>query len=232
MNDKELLGLEEPEKPNFFISLADLMSAAALVILLFTLFAFVQALDAAATNQLIYEEVIGIKAKIIERISNTMNQELGFERNQENAAVTINKEDLTLRIREDIFFDSGESTLKKSAGQPLNGLIKAFTKVLEDDELRNYISVILIEGHCDTTGSAELNWRLSTERALNVVQYLHDKSDILRVKYPSYFGAAGYSKFRPINENVLSLNRRIEIRVILKDDALLKQINRFLKREK
>jgi outer membrane protein OmpA-like peptidoglycan-associated protein len=70
---------------------------------------------------------------------------------------------------------------------------------------------IVIEGHTDSTGSADLNLRLSRERADAVAQYLIANLGMS----PSRIKSVGYGKNRPIANNETAegraLNRRIDV---------------------
>jgi OOP family OmpA-OmpF porin len=70
---------------------------------------------------------------------------------------------------------------------------------------------IVIEGHTDSTGSDELNLRLSRERADSVAQYLIANLGMSQARVKS----VGYGKNRPIANNETSegraLNRRIDV---------------------
>lgn len=78
---------------------------------------------------------------------------------------------------------------------------------------------ILVEGHTDNTGTADLNWDLSTNRALAVVKVLTaNKVDGKRIT------AAGRGMFSPIADNKdaagKALNRRTDIILSPKLDQL------------
>ncbi len=80
---------------------------------------------------------------------------------------------------------------------------------------------ILIEGHTDNTGTADLNWDLSTNRALAVTKILTtNKIDGKRIT------AAGRGMYSPIAANTdaagKALNRRTDIILSPKLDALYK----------
>ncbi|HDQ15898.1 MAG TPA: OmpA family protein, partial [Bacteroidetes bacterium] len=70
---------------------------------------------------------------------------------------------------------------------------------------------ILIEGHTDNVGSSELNWNLSTQRALAVVKIIetNSKVDMSRIT------VAGRGMYTPVADNKSEegkrKNRRIEI---------------------
>ena len=76
------------------------------------------------------------------------------------------------------------------------------------------------------------NRELSTKRASAVINYLMQDNKNLENKYGRYFLAGGYSEFRPVSsgktEDAYSLNRRIEISVILKDASIQDVIDEYL----
>ena len=102
----------------------------------------------------------------------------------------------------DILFDVNKSTLKQNtqvALAKLAGIVQVFPKI----NLR-------IEGYTDSTGSDELNMRLSRERAESVLGFL--KSQGVAV---TRMTAAGYGPKFPVADNATAegraKNRRVEI---------------------
>ena len=101
-----------------------------------------------------------------------------------------------------ILFDTGKSTIKPESGAVLDNIA---------DILDDYPNVrFRIEGHTDSTGSAERNQSLSQERAQSVMNYLIEKG------IPSNrMTAIGYGEDRPIADNNTRegrrTNRRVEI---------------------
>jgi len=101
-----------------------------------------------------------------------------------------------------ILFDTGKSTIKAESSAVLDNIA---------DILDDYPNVrFRIEGHTDSTGSAERNQALSQERAQSVMNYLIGKG------IPSNrMTAVGYGEDRPIADNNTRegrrTNRRVEI---------------------
>ena len=101
-----------------------------------------------------------------------------------------------------ILFDTGKSTIKDESGAVLDNIA---------DILDDYPNVrFRIEGHTDSTGSAERNQALSQERAQSVMNYLIGKG------IPSNrMTSVGYGEDRPIADNNTRegrrTNRRVEI---------------------
>ncbi len=104
-----------------------------------------------------------------------------------------------------ILFDTGKSTIKEQSENVLKNIIEI---------LNEYANARFnIDGHTDSVGSAELNQRLSEERAGAVRNYLIENgiaSDRLV--------SAGYGEERPIASNNTRegrrTNRRVEINLI------------------
>jgi OmpA-OmpF porin, OOP family len=108
-------------------------------------------------------------------------------------------------------FDSGKSDVKARYSDEIAKLA---------DYMKKYPTTsAIIEGHTDNVGSAEVNMKLSQQRAESVVTYLVDKFGIDRTR----LSAKGYGETRPIAYNSTpegrQKNRRIEAIV----DCVLKQ---------
>jgi len=108
-------------------------------------------------------------------------------------------------------FDSGKSVLKQGSTKMLvNSLvgIKARPGWL-----------IVVSGHTDNTGSAQLNQTLSLKRAEAVRNWMRDTGDVPE----SCFAVQGYGNSRPIASNDTpdgrSHNRRVEISLVPQADA-------------
>ena len=88
------------------------------------------------------------------------------------------------------------------------------------------ISDLIIEGHTDTTGDEDLNWTLSTQRALAALNFLIEKEPGLKKMKneagKSLFSISGYGEFRTLprvdglsNIEYNRSNRRIDFRIIM-----------------
>lgn len=106
---------------------------------------------------------------------------------------------------DNVFFDSGKSTLRAESNKELN-------------ELAEYMSlkktlVIEIAGHTDNVGAPEANQKLSEDRANAVKQYLVKKGIAAE-----RIVAKGYGDSEPVADNSTTVgkqqNRRTEVRVI------------------
>ena len=116
--------------------------------------------------------------------------------------VAIIRGQFTLKLRDKILFDTGQSYLKKIGKETLTEVAQALSALPG----RRY----QVAGHTDSVGSANGNWKLSAERAWSVTKTL------IKAGVPSdALSFAGYGQFQPADG--LQRGRR---------DARLKSENR------
>ena len=117
---------------------------------------------------------------------------------------------LVINIDDRISFDSGYANLKKEVLPSLKKIREILSQFPEYS--------IIVEGHTDNIPMKSQrfrdNWELSTERALAVLGYLLQDTNLNPVR----FSAAGYGEHRPLVSNATkenrALNRRVDIVVI------------------
>lgn len=117
---------------------------------------------------------------------------------------------LVINIDDRISFDSGYANLKKEILPSLKKISQILSQYPEYS--------IVVEGHTDNIPMRSKrfrdNWELSTERALAVLGYLLENTDLNPVR----FSAAGYGEYRPLVSNETkenrALNRRVDIVVV------------------
>ncbi len=134
-------------------------------------------------------------------------QEAELRRQMEGTGVDVVREGDTIRLQapDNITFDTNRADVKPQFRPVLDQL--AYT-------IRQYPdTVIRIEGHTDSTGSAAYNQTLSENRALSVRSYL-----IQSGVAANRIEAVGYGMTRPIANNATpegrAQNRRVEILII------------------
>jgi peptidoglycan-associated lipoprotein len=127
---------------------------------------------------------------------NTINQN---DTTREQPARTVDKTAMADDIVHDINFDFDSSIIRPDAREIL--------KVNADFFLKNRISSIVIEGHCDERGTAEYNMALGQKRAQETKTYLIN----LGVK-ESIINTISYGEERPLDpgndEEAWAKNRR------------------------
>ena len=123
---------------------------------------------------------------------------------------------LTIKMIDQLLFDSGQADLKPAGLKVLKQLSNLLASVVAKE--------IRVEGHTDNLPiKGELkdrfptNWELSTARAINVARYLIEKGGVLAANV----SAAGHAETRPVASNDTAkgraANRRIEIVLYPKD---------------
>ena len=118
-------------------------------------------------------------------------------------------------FQSEVFFDTGQATLKPEGRQELDGRASALLDL--DKKIPGEIAWVLrVDGHTDVRpisgAQFRSNWDLSAARAISVVQYLISKG-----VSPQRLVAAGFGEFQPIDtdrtEEAYSRNRRIELKL-------------------
>ena len=194
--------------------------------------------------------ILNEEEKQIDRIINMLLNETYSELKKVDSQylkVTRETKGVKLTVSSGRLFKSMEAEVQASALPLLDqiGAIIRVSKLLRLDEDQKYNNFreriksfgkdlnveIRCEGHTDSeqvplNSKYDSNWDLSTARALNIVKYISDKSQIPEKE----FSAMGYGEFRPvvamdtISQNLLAIkdanskNRRVEIYL----DAFLK----------
>ncbi len=173
-----------------------------------------------------------LRLELLKSVKESIEKSLGTTTAEGEELVTI-ADNGNIVINESLVFEFDSYRIKPEGKVLLDKLADAFESVLGDDEVRASIDAISIQGHTDERGTAEYNRELSSKRAYSVVNYMLDVNSSLETKYGDYFAASAYSEFRPLStgttEEDYSMNRRIEIAVILKDSNIQNIIDEYLK---
>lgn len=114
-------------------------------------------------------------------------------------------------FQSEVLFDVGSAALGAKGRAELANLAQAIREVAP--EIPDGIDWILrVDGHTDSRGSAETNWRLSLDRAYAVVRYLIEVEGLP----PERLSANGFGQYQPIDsgtsEAAYARNRRIEVK--------------------
>lgn len=147
------------------------------------------------------EKLTDIKRKVDELVNNS---EL-----KGGVTTSIQERGLVISFNDNLFFNSGEATIKPD----FQGKLVSISKVLNG--IDNYIHV---EGHTDNvainTTYFHSNWQLSSIRAANVVEFLISQGNVK----PERLSSIGYGEYRPVKSNSTeegkAANRRVDIVII------------------
>ena len=111
-----------------------------------------------------------------------------------------------IEILQKVQFETGSDEIRSVSYELLNEV----ASTLNDNP---DITLVSVEGHTDTVGSASMNRRLSKGRAKSVVRYLEDQG-----VDPQRLQAEGYGPDQPIADNESDVgrekNRRVEFKIL------------------
>lgn len=172
-----------------------------------------------------------LRMNILTEVKEALEQSLSESETTQETQVTIS-DNANIVIGGSFLFETNLTEISENAKPVLTQLAHAFYQVLSTGDTKDKIDSITIAGHTDDRGSTQLNWELSTSRAQAVVNYLFEVNPKLESEYGDYFSAAGYGENRPLAPNDTvenrTINRRIEVAIVVKDSAITDLINEYL----
>ena len=124
-----------------------------------------------------------------------------------------------------------------SGKQALEQILPIYCKVLLQDDYKDYLAEIIIDGYTDTDGDYSYNLQLSQQRSLAVAQYLINiqgnfLNDEQSQELEKYLTVNGHSMANPVLDadgNVdKDASRRVEVKFRLKDEEMIEELNQLL----
>lgn len=240
---------------NFWISYADLMAGLLFVFILVIGAIIVKHnfMTSEFSKQKESIQELENNAKLKEAAAEKLNKELN-ETKQTIAKLTSVKEDViaklrlklgdkievdpksgSLRIAGNILFKQNEYELIEESKISLTSILSEYIKVLmEDQEIRNNLDRIIVEGHTNSDGDYLLNLELSQKRALSVMKFLLELNPQFEKDLKVFVTANGRSETDLIfknNEEDKFASRRIEIKFRLKNEEAISSISKALEKK-
>jgi chemotaxis protein MotB len=240
----------DEEETSYWLSYSDMMAALLLIFILIISFTLLQSKsqyeskeqelsqqqdiikeqeELLAEQQDELDRIIGIRSDLIEALHDEFN---GSDLN-----VLIDAQTGAITFDASVLFDVGNSELKDEGREFLKSFIPRYCSVLLQDEYKDYVSEIIIEGHTDTNGTYLYNLELSQQRAFSVATFCLTESsgvlstseiDVLR----TVLTANGRSYSNPIYNDDgtvnLSASRRVEFKFRLKDEEMIDEMVHIL----
>ena len=161
----------------------------------------------------------GMKVKIIA----DLKEKLGGK-------IRIDNESGAMTLSSSILFDKGSSELKEDAKETLRSTLQSyFATLLNNDEIRENLDQIIIEGHTDSDGGYLYNLELSQNRAFAVMDFINSWNKDERLQ--KYLIASGRSYTQPVMRRGVEdkdASRRIEIKFTLSNKEAMEEIRKFL----
>lgn len=231
------------KRENYWISLSDIMTTL-MVIFMFIAITYIRQIQAENENRnrilLEFEQSnVALYNALVEEFHND------FQEEKWHAEIG---EDLSIRfLNEDVLFDYNSVELKTEFQRILEDFFPRYVRILLNDQYREKIAEVRIEGHTDSVGSYMYNVDLSQRRTANVLDFLfyghnslyaslsRDYQELLRY----WFTTTGFSYGRTLdNQGELTLisknpedsdrSRRVEFRIVTKSEEVINQMIRMI----
>lgn len=110
------------------------------------------------------QDIVGIRTDIIGALQSAFN----------NSAMSVDAQTGSITFSSDVLFKYNSAALSDDSRSTLKEIIPMYLDVLMQDQFREYIAEIIIEGHTDTDGTYESNMELSYNRAYSVARFCMD----------------------------------------------------------
>lgn len=181
------------------------------------------------------QDIVGIRTDIIGASQSAFS----------NSTMKVDAQTGSITFSSDVLFRYNSALLTSESKETLENIIPRYLGVLLQEQFRDYIAEIIIEGHTDTDGSYQSNMELSYERANAVADFCLDKNNglseteitqlqkLLTVNGKSWSNPV-YQKDsagNPTKEVDMAASRRVEIKFRLKEDEMIKKIAGILEQE-
>lgn len=181
------------------------------------------------------QAIVGIRTDIIGALQSAFN----------NSSMKVDAQTGSITFSSDVLFRYGSSSLTADSKETLKEIIPKYLSVLLQDQYREYIAEIIIEGHTDTDSSYDMNMELSYDRAKAVADFcLDDKNGLSKEQIGQLqllLTVNGKSWSNPVYKtdgagNSLGVvdmeaSRRVEIKFRLKEDEMIEKISGILNKE-
>lgn len=186
--------------------------------------------DLLAVQQQKIDNIIGVKADVIEALKN--------EFQQNNVNVDIDTKTGAMTLESNVMFATDEAELTDEGKQVLEAVLPIYCKVLLEGSYLPDLAEIIIDGYTDTDGDYDYNLELSQQRSLAVAQYLLDiapgfLSEESNAQLEDHLTVNGHSKSNPILDAEGNIDkdasRRVEVKFRLKDEEMMQELNNILK---
>lgn len=174
------------------------------------------------------QDIVGIRTDIIGALQSAFS----------NSAMKVDAQTGSITFSSDVLFRYNSASLTADSKEILKNIIPMYLDVLLQDQFRDYIAEIIIEGHTDTDGGYQSNMELSYERAKAVADFCLNKRNGLSEteieQLQKILTVNGKSWSTPIyhkdasgsftEEVDMPASRRVEIKFRLKEDEMIEKM--------
>ncbi len=227
---RSLFGRRAPEsspdrEPEYWLSYSDLMAGLLMVFALMLMAALYQqgtrecqliASEAAADT---IEELLGTRTRVIDGLRVRFGQ---------STRVAVDSAG-TVRFAGSLLFEQASAEVSPEGRTELATFARDYFHVLlNNEDIRDQLKRIVVEGHTNDDGAYELNLGLSHDRSLAVMHVLLEEAEVYEDHLKRLVTANGRSfadlKFLPDGTVDKAGSRRIEIRFQMDDETLARRV--------
>ncbi len=175
------------------------------------------------------DSIVGIRATLITKLKDE------FKDSKMN--ILVDPETGAISFDSNILFDVDRSVLKPAGKEFLNEFFPMYFETLLSDEVKDYVSEVIIEGHTDNTGTYLHNLDLSQRRASAVVEYclgdrskMFGKGQIETIRSLVTANGRAFYELKYLEDGSVDLqaSRRVEIKFRLKEDEMIQEMTDIL----
>jgi len=181
------------------------------------------------------QDIVGIRTDIIQSLQTTFD----------DSSMSVDAQTGSITFSSDVLFAFNSATLTTESKNVLKDVIPKYLDVLLQNQYREYIAEIIIEGHTDTDGDYLSNMELSYNRANSVARFcLKEKNGLDKTQIEqlqSLLTVNGRSFSDPVykrdasgkltSEIDMAASRRVEIKFRLKEEEMIEKITEILSQE-
>lgn len=177
------------------------------------------------------QDIVGIRTDIIGALQSTF----------QNSSMSVDTQTGSITFSSDVLFRYNSANLTEDSKETLKDVIPVYLGVLLQEQYRDYIAEIIIEGHTDTDGGYQGNMDLSFRRAFAVAKFCwQEKNGLSKAQIEhlqQILTVNGRSCSDPIykdngsEEIDMAASRRVEIKFRLKEDEMIEKISAILEKE-
>lgn len=170
------------------------------------------------------KSLTGIRIKVVSKLKEKLGKN-----------IAIDKDSGAIRFSSNILFEQNSYLLKEDAKEELSSVLKKYINtLLLDEDIKQHIDRIIIEGYTNSDGSYIHNLELSQKRALEVMKFLYEKYPKNKELFKKYVSASGRSYANAVvDKNGVEdkdASRRIEIKFRIKNEKAISELEKFLER--